>query len=177
MIQLTPTGQAPVEFEGEKLCEHSSQGFQGPSQNRWYVIRVYQPTDRDDLVLEIEYRTQWQGEKGRTDVFLAPSKRVLYRHLQDYDPMKGVPLRPPGVSGAKRKNEVVRVAITQAWEELVSEVCATIGITGGLDGLEQVQAPVDDSSAEEAFQQGFQAGKQAILEQLQGILEKEGGSG
>ena len=58
---LTRTGDRPLHFSGECIAAADGKIHSGKEQNRWYELAVYR-TAAGKYVVEVAYRTQWQGE-------------------------------------------------------------------------------------------------------------------
>jgi EXLDI family protein len=61
--ELERDGQPDVAFEGELLAKADDHSHEGPRQNRWTEIRIYQ-TAGERLVVERIRHTRWQGESA-----------------------------------------------------------------------------------------------------------------
>jgi len=72
-ITLDRTGDRPLKFRGELLAWGDSQRIFGSDSNRWHELAIYRHEDGERYILEIGYRTQWQGEAAHDDVFVCLS--------------------------------------------------------------------------------------------------------
>jgi hypothetical protein len=87
MHLLSRTGQAPLQFEGELLVEHSGHWHHSQEQNRWHEIDVYL-TAGNQYVLAITYCSNWQGECGHFQVEHSLHPVELAEVLRCYDPTR-----------------------------------------------------------------------------------------
>lgn len=58
---LSRTGDVALTFDGELLAEEDSQGTNGPTETRWFVLAIYRTTS-GKYVGSIAYESRWQGE-------------------------------------------------------------------------------------------------------------------
>ena len=78
------TGQSPIKFSGNLLSETGGNYFNGQQLNRYHRLRLYKTASKR-YVLEIEYRTCWEGEFDYNEVqAFADSQEVTY-FLETYD--------------------------------------------------------------------------------------------
>jgi hypothetical protein len=123
--KLTRTGLPPLAFTGTLVAEASSKSHQGPLQNRWHEVAVYQ-TKGGKWVGVVTFRTVWQGENDRHTAQVADSADELVDLLTNYDPTgewEGYPDNPHYAEKQAR----TQVAVTDGYKRAVSEVFADIG--------------------------------------------------
>ncbi len=119
-ITLLRSGQAPLQFLGEKIAATDSRQHQGPCQNRWHEVAIYRVHD-GRLVLAIDYRTQWQGEMDRDQAIICSDESELRSRLAEYDPLADVIGFPPGRQ-FDEKRAYTEKHLRQCWDAAVSEL-------------------------------------------------------
>lgn len=119
---LTRTGQAPLHFTGEILADEDSRLTAGRENNRWHEMRVYR-TKGGNYVVEVIYRTQWQGEEDYFWALEAAAASSVEMRLREIlceinDPVKGFPL------GQQYEEKQARLLhdLQQRFEVLTSDV-------------------------------------------------------
>ena len=119
---LTRTGQAPLKFDGEIVAEASSHLSTGQEANRWHEVRVYR-IDPLKHVVEVIYRTCWQGEQDYHWVLEAAAPSSVEMRLREIGceiakPVKGYP------AGGHYAEKQARMLgdLQQRFEHLISEV-------------------------------------------------------
>ena len=115
-------GDAPLAFAGELVAEAS--GARGNAQ-RWHRIAVYR-TDSGRWVLQIAWRTRWQGELDVIDAWIEDSPSAIVARLRAYDPLAHLIGYPPGAQFAAKRARLER-ELRQAWGALVSALLADAG--------------------------------------------------
>jgi hypothetical protein len=121
---LIRTGKTPLAFSGKLMGEADSSERQGPLQNRWHEVRVYQ-TAGGRWVGEVVFRTRWQGEHDRYTAEVANTPAELIQLLTAYDPTsewEGYPDRPEYAERQAR----TQAAIRAGYERAISEAFADI---------------------------------------------------
>lgn len=65
-------GKRDLTFRGREIASVSTQEWSGPGpgQNRWDIYTLYR-TDGGKYVLAHEYVTQWEGERGSNEAWIA----------------------------------------------------------------------------------------------------------
>ncbi len=110
---------APLVFTGEMLAE--SQGDR--TVPRRHDLRIYRTTG-GAYVVEVEYVTQWEGERNVTEAEVAEEPAAV---LRAYDPtrfVKGFPPRPE----FEQKQQNLMDWVRRRYEIQVGEVLAEAGI-------------------------------------------------
>jgi hypothetical protein len=130
--KLDRTGQAPLEFEGERIkeCVNRVRGG-GHAESRWHELTLYR-CDDDTLIAHCIYQTQWVPSEADThEVIEAPDEEELINELRAYNPCEGFVGRPEHDEVQRRtngpKNDMVRRSLRQRWEKLISEACEVLG--------------------------------------------------
>lgn len=101
--KLERTGLPPLSFEGQLLAEAEGQRR---NENRWHEIRAYQ-TKGGRYVLEIVYRTQWQGETDHHWVIDAESPKALTEGVKEYNPVMYALGFPPGKQFEEKQQRMI----------------------------------------------------------------------
>jgi hypothetical protein len=86
---LPRDGQRPLRFTGTLLAEASGAYINGKDQNRYYILKVCQHTD-GSFVVAWQYRSQWQGEAHRDEVFRYENLDQVVAVLENFDPVEWV---------------------------------------------------------------------------------------
>lgn len=124
-IRLPRTGDADVTFTGHQIAGAEPAG----RPNRWHELRLY-AVEGDGYALAVQYRTQWQGELGRDDVYLIGADRSdeVTRTLREHDPIAAVAGFPPGEQFAEKQARL-KADLRQRYEAQVSELLREANIT------------------------------------------------
>jgi len=124
-IRLPRTGDADVTFTGRQIAEADPAG----DPNRWHELRLY-AVEGDGYALAIQYRTRWQGELGRDDVYLISAERgdEVARTLREHDPVAAVAGFPPGEQFAEKQARLL-ADLRQRYDVQVSELLREADIT------------------------------------------------
>lgn len=117
------TGSPALEFTGELLASSTSGGRDA---NRWHELRLYQ-TKGGKLVLAIEYRTRWEGEKDHFHAVVTDRDQVA-GELEMYEPTGNVMGFPPGAQ-YEAKQARLELGLRAAYAEAVTELLDQAGIT------------------------------------------------
>ena len=83
--RLRRDGLPPLTFQGEMVLERSNRWVSGREKTRWHVVRVYR-TLRGRWVLEVVYRTLWQGELDSHQVRVLDDLEGLRQAVEDLVP-------------------------------------------------------------------------------------------
>ena len=81
-ITLEVTGDADLDFAGEKLAQSGDQEMNGPRSSRFNEVTVYKTTGGNFVVYE-EYITYWQGEDITRKVFIYGSIEEVKSHFAE----------------------------------------------------------------------------------------------
>lgn len=73
---LERDGDKPLKFSGQELAWVSNQEPSGENQSRWDEYTLYRTT-KGTFVIAHEYKTQWQGEICRHEVWYGPDAKDL----------------------------------------------------------------------------------------------------
>lgn len=126
-VKLLRTGNAPLEFEGEKIAGVSGQRFRGKQRNRWHELALYRLAD-GRFVLSLRYRTQWEGEAEADEAHVCADQAELLQVLRGVDPADRVQGYPPHeVYAAKQARLIEDLRVT--CENLISDLLEEAGIT------------------------------------------------
>jgi len=121
------------------IAKASSKFTRGQENNRWHIVDVYK-SSTGKYVVDIGYRTQWQGENDRDDVFVAGDEKGVRFALLDYDVLGPVVGYPSGTQYAD-KNAALRKKLTENYAVLVTEVFSELGFT---ERIEDALSPTLD---------------------------------
>ena len=128
MITIQRTGQRPLTFDGTLLAEADSQSHDGPLQNRWHEAAVYQTTG-GKYVVQICYRTKWQGEHDHDDALAFATKEEAATLLEEYIfPNLGT-IGYPAHGSYQDKQARLLAELDAAWKLLVTHLLTSIGAT------------------------------------------------
>jgi len=95
-------GDAPITFDGELLAEEAGRQEAGKERNRWFELAVYRTAD-GQIVGQVRYRTQWQGEVDRDEVEVAGTPAEIVAWFRGYNPAERVQGYPPTEAYADRQ--------------------------------------------------------------------------
>ena len=114
------TGQGPLAFSGRLLAQALGERQLGIEQTRYHEIAIYE-TDGGKFVVQITYRSKWEGETDHyvADFFTDPADVVA--ELTRYDPAKYVQGYPLGQNFADKQARLLR-DIKARYQALVSAV-------------------------------------------------------
>ncbi|TAL13915.1 hypothetical protein EPN95_04480 [Patescibacteria group bacterium] len=115
---------APVAFEGEILAEAGGKWQAGRELNRWHDITAYR-TRGGRYILQIGYRTLWQGEEGHDFIFSSATLKTLVEELVAYDPTGHVAGFPPGDQFHEKQTRLLAGVKTQ-YDARVAALLAAI---------------------------------------------------
>lgn len=120
--RLRRSGQAPLRFAGELLYERDSRraGAGGQERNRWHAVRIYR-TDAMAYVVQVAYRSTWQGEQDHDEVTVLDSAAELGRVLESYDPCAYLLGFPPGEQYEERRQRIEAI-LRADWGAIVGEI-------------------------------------------------------
>ena len=78
-VKLVRDGKRALEFEGELIAEDDNHSHEGPTQNRWTEVSVYQ-TKGGKIVVGVAHISQWQGETDcySAEVFASIEEAAAY---------------------------------------------------------------------------------------------------
>lgn len=78
-IKLIRDGNRALTFQGKLLADVSNHSYEGPTQNRWTDVKVYE-TAKGKIVVGINHVSQWQGENGSysAEVFASLNEAASY---------------------------------------------------------------------------------------------------
>jgi len=124
---LRRTGEAPLEFEGELLALANSRQPEGLRNNRWHELALYR-SESGYYLVEVVYRTQWQGELDHHQVAVCVDAGGVPNVLQRWDPCRHVDGYPPGEQYADRQARLIS-ALTAGYQMAVSDLLAEAGWT------------------------------------------------
>lgn len=118
---LKRTGDAPLAFVGELISEVSSKT---PNSSRWHEIGIYR-TAQGNWVLEIVYRTQWEGElDNHVALWLThtPGEMLdIGAALKHYDPTSHVQGYPPNEFYRDRQARLL-ADMQRRYDDLVTQL-------------------------------------------------------
>jgi hypothetical protein len=122
-VYVRRTGDAPLRLDGPSLAAHvSTRTAQGPAESRWHEISVWEAESLGlgRLCLQVEYRSQWQGELGH-DWAVVIDRPALRETLRAHDALAYVRGYPPTPSYAERQARLL-AELGARWEHAVSDV-------------------------------------------------------
>jgi len=126
-VKLLRTGNAPLEFEGEKIAGVSGQHFRGKQRIRWHELALYRLAD-GRLVLSLRYRTQWEGEAETDEAHVCADQAELLQVLRGVDPADRVQGYPPHETYAAKQARLIE-DLRLTCENLISDLLEEAGIT------------------------------------------------
>jgi hypothetical protein len=124
-IHLLRTGDAPLEFDGDKIAGVSGRLFRGKERNRWHELYLYRAGEK--LVLSINYRTQWEGEAEADEVHVCVDDEDLLTILRGFDPAERVQGYPPHEAFAAKQSRLIE-DLRATCENLISDLLEEAGI-------------------------------------------------
>lgn len=116
------TGDTPLRFEGEEVVRESTKYVRGRERNRWHEIAIYE-TVGGQWIVEISYRTQWQGETDHAEAEVLDGPGQVSRWLQAYSATAHVRGFPP-TDTYRTRQERLLLDIRQDYVSLVADVLA-----------------------------------------------------
>ena len=119
---LPRSGQAPLKFTGEEIASSEGRIQNGRDHNRWHDLTVYR-TVGGGYVVQVQYRTQWQGECEHDEAVVCDDAQSAAWELQGYDPTAHCPGYPPGAAYADRQTRLMQ-DLRARYAAQVSEVLA-----------------------------------------------------
>jgi len=122
-MKVFRTGNAPLEFDGERIA-HATSGNRDAA--RWHDLALYR-TAGGKLVLEVVYRTRWQGEIEHFHGVVTDEASAA-DELQMFDPMRAVMGFPPG-GQYEQKQARLEQTLRAGYESAVSELLESAGIS------------------------------------------------
>lgn len=102
---LTRTGKPPVRFDGELIAESEGRLVGSRDQTRYHDLRVYR-TAAGRWVGQVEYHTRWEGEQGRTTVYVCDTPSSLAESLTDH-PLPEAVGYPEGEAYAEKQRRLL----------------------------------------------------------------------
>jgi len=87
-IKLTRTGERDLIFRGAKLAEASEHEHQGPRQNRWAEVKVFE-VEGGGFVARAIHRTCWQGEQDTFHAWPCADPEAVAKAFEDH--FQGMP--------------------------------------------------------------------------------------
>jgi hypothetical protein len=117
---LPRSGQAPLKFTGEKIASSEGRIQNGRDHNRWHDLTVYR-TAAGAYVVQIEYRTQWQGECEHAEAIVCSDAAGVEDVFRVYDPAQHCQGYPSGAAYDDRQARLVQ-DLRARYEAQVSEV-------------------------------------------------------
>lgn len=129
---LPRTGDRPLAFTGEALAFATSQAASGPAETRWWELSLFRTainagpdaTPSPRWVLQISYKTRWQGELYLDSVIVADTEEQLTTAAKAFDflkPVKGFP------RGQEDKQNRLLDTLTQHWNTALSVILSHLG--------------------------------------------------
>lgn len=125
---LHRTGDAPLRFEGECVAAQDCREFQGREQEaRWFEAALYR-TAGGQYVLQVVYRTTWDGEAEHRDAQVVGTDLEDIRGpLDDMNPVQHVQGFPPHPKYAEKQRHLLD-HMERMWQHLVGELLSEAGI-------------------------------------------------
>jgi hypothetical protein len=126
-VYLARTGDCALRLDGPSLA--ASATTKGPGHDtRWHEVSVWEAESLGPrrLILQIEYRTCWDGETGH-DLAEVLERGQLRERLRAYDPLAHVVGYPSGEQ-FKPKQDRLRADLKDRWEHAVSEVLEVMSV-------------------------------------------------
>lgn len=82
-ITIARTGMPPIIAVAKQIGFASSKTVNGKSNSRWDEYTIYE-TQSGKTILKHEYKTNWQGESGRTEAWVGKSiKEILASYREN----------------------------------------------------------------------------------------------
>ncbi len=116
-------GKAPLVFAGDQLARGDSMA-PGRESLRWHELAVYR-TEGGQWILEIRYRTLWQGEPDWLSAEALDSAESLRQLLERYDPRADVGGYPAIPAYAERRERQM-ADVERRFRAMVGEVLSRI---------------------------------------------------
>lgn len=80
------TGDVPLQFEGDLIAEASSHWMDGRENSRWHELHLFRTT-AGTYVLEIAFRSLWQGEPSLNSAFICQDAAAVREAITSYEPV------------------------------------------------------------------------------------------
>lgn len=123
--RLERSGLAPLAFRGQRIAASEGRWANGQEQNRWHNLAVYR-TVGGEYVVEIIYRTLWQGESGHATVTaIGSNPSAIEGAFREIDPCECVGGYPPGAQYEDRQRRLLE-SLRRRYAEQISEILAAI---------------------------------------------------
>lgn len=123
---LERSGQVPITFRGRQIaCRDGERNRHAQEMSRYHDLAIYQTT-RGRYLVQIQWRTRYQGEEGHDYVAVCDSLSEVAEELAGWNPLarlRGYPEGPHYVNKQAR----LEADVTARWAAQVSEVLAEIG--------------------------------------------------
>jgi len=103
---LPRSGQAPLTFTGQQLAESDGERQSGKEHNRWHELAVWRTTG-GKYVVQIAYRTKWQGELDHDAAVIVDQAKDVISVLTGHDPVAHVGGYPIGAAYAERQSRLL----------------------------------------------------------------------
>ena len=118
---LKRTGDRPLRFKGTLLSEASTKALDGPANNRWWDLWLYQ-TIGGQYVLAVKYCTQWQGEYDENIAVVCDTPDDVINELSMISP------ESLSIYGTPEQQEKTKRVLSQAWRTAVSDLMHSAGL-------------------------------------------------
>lgn len=119
---LPRSGQAPLRFQGDLLAASNGQWQSGRDWTRWHELAVYR-TARGQYVVQIGYRTRYQGELDHDTAVVVDSAAEVCQALTNYNPAGVIRGYPPGQAYEERQSKLL-ADVRARYDAQVSEICS-----------------------------------------------------
>ena len=130
IIELQPTGKAPIRFIGRLLASDSTEGTRS---NRVRIFSLVADTG-NGYIVEIEWVTEWRKEPSWTNVLRCETLADVKDLLGRWDPTHHLRGYPEGENYRAKQERLIR-DITDAWEIMASGLMKRLGVEGSIDDL------------------------------------------
>lgn len=118
IYRISPTGSAPVEFEGRLVATASSEG------SRSHTLTVYQ-TQAGLWVVVDDWKSTWAPEPSHCDAVICEQFHGVLNVLDFWDPCRHL-VGFPVTQNYDRRQAALRRKVIQGYRQAVSELLAKI---------------------------------------------------
>jgi len=125
--ELPRSGRRALRFDGELMASASTWANEGPGNSRWWAIHVYSAGSPKQVVLALDWRTNWEKETGWNCADIMETVADAADALEAHDPLCKLAGYPPGQHFAARQR-ALEESVSASWGQAVVEIMAELGV-------------------------------------------------